>query len=89
MARHSLRITRRGINNEGAKKITNCYHPHLNAPDTVFSSKFTSVFKPADAWHGAAHGWTTKLHCVPSRNSIKLLLHTLGVGPIGTCINKD
>lgn len=64
--------------------MTLCYHSHLNAPNAMLSSEFTSIFEPADARHGAAHGRATKLHCVACRNSIQLLLHTLRVSPIGT-----
>lgn len=70
-------------------EIINCQDAHLDAPNAVLSSKFTTVFEPADSWHGAAHGGATKLHCVASRNSIQLLFHTLCVGPIGTCMEKD
>lgn len=55
----------------------------------MLSPEFPSIFEPADAWHGAAHGWTTKLDGVPCRNCIQLFLHTLGVGPVGTCVGKD
>lgn len=66
-----------------------CYFSHLYAPYTMFSSKFTSIFEPADAWHGSAHGRATKLNCVACRNSIQLLLHTLGVCPIGTWVEEN
>lgn len=55
----------------------------------MLSPELPSIFEPADAWHGAAHGWTTKLDGVPRRNCIQLLLHALGVGPVGTCVEKD
>lgn len=61
-----------------------CYYSHLNAAYAMLSSKFPSIFEPADAGHGAAHGRATKLYCVACRNSVQLLVHTLGVGPVGT-----
>lgn len=55
----------------------------------MLSPEFPSILEPADAWHGAAHGWTTKLDSVPRRNCVQLLLHALCVGPVGTCVDKD
>lgn len=63
-------------------------HPaDLNASDAVLSSEFTSIFEPPNAWHGAAHGWTPELHGVACRNSVQLLLHTLRVSPVRTCMD--
>ena len=64
-------------------------HPHLDAPNAVLASKLSSVFEPADARQGASHSRATKLHRVSRRNSVQLLLHALGVGPIGTYMDRD
>lgn len=70
-------------------EMTNCNFRHLDASNAMLSSKFSSIFEPADARHGATHSWTTKLHCVSCRNSIEFLLHTLGMCPIRSCTDKE
>lgn len=71
------------------KQLCICESLYLDAPDAMFSSKFSPILEPADGGHGAAHGRAAKLHRVACRDGIELLLHTLSMGPIGTCVDID
>lgn len=62
---------------------------HLDASDAVLSPELTSVPQPADGGQRAAHGRAAELDRVPCRHCVQLLLHALGVGPVGTSCEVD
>lgn len=56
---------------------------HPNASNTVLPMEGLSVLEPMDSGHGVACSWTAKFNRVPSRHRMQLLLHALGVCPVG------
>lgn len=62
---------------------------HLDASNAVLSPELVSVLQPADEGQRAAHCWAAELDRVPCRHCVQLLLHALGVGPVGTSCEVD